>query len=182
MPFSGVAVAYTAAGGIILYSGYKGATISDTLKAVLAGNLKVTDTEPISGAVNSGNASGTAVTSASVAEQDWIKSVLSGIGAPATQANITSLENWIAHEGPYGTQGGNNPLNTELPIPGSTSFNGLAVQNYPTAAEGISVTVETLLSGAYGDILMLLRSGQGLCGHSLSGLSTWSGGGYSSVC
>jgi hypothetical protein len=29
---------------------------------------------------------------------------------------------------------------------------------------------------------MLLRSGQGLCGHSLAGLSTWSGGGYSQVC
>jgi hypothetical protein len=43
----GTAVAYAATGGIILYSGVRGATITDTLKAVLAGNLKVTQTQPI---------------------------------------------------------------------------------------------------------------------------------------
>lgn len=47
MVLSGAAVAYTAVGGLVLYSGVKGATLSDTAKAVLAGNLNVTDTEPI---------------------------------------------------------------------------------------------------------------------------------------
>ena len=59
MAASGAAVAYCAAGGIILYSGIKGATIADTVKAVLAGNLNVTGTEPVLSGGGSGG-SGTA--------------------------------------------------------------------------------------------------------------------------
>jgi hypothetical protein len=44
---SGWAVAYTSAGGIILFSAVKGATIADTVKAVLKGNLNVKDTETV---------------------------------------------------------------------------------------------------------------------------------------
>jgi len=47
MAISGGAVAYTAVGGLVLYSGIKGATLTDTAKAVLAGNLTVTGTQPI---------------------------------------------------------------------------------------------------------------------------------------
>ena len=47
MALSAPAVAYCAIGGIILYSGIKGASISDTLKSALKGNLNVTDTETI---------------------------------------------------------------------------------------------------------------------------------------
>ena len=44
---SGWAVAYMSAGGVILYSAVKGATIADTVKAVLSGNLKVKGTETV---------------------------------------------------------------------------------------------------------------------------------------
>lgn len=57
MAVNGVSVAYCVAGGLILYSGIKGATISDTVKAVLSGNLTLQDTETIqfgSSAANSG--------------------------------------------------------------------------------------------------------------------------------
>lgn len=68
MAVPGAAVAYSAIGGLVLYSGVKGATLADTVKAVLKGNLNVAGTEPVgdgtagatpaggSGAVPSGSA------------------------------------------------------------------------------------------------------------------------------
>jgi hypothetical protein len=47
MPIKGVPIALCVGGGIILYSGIKGATISDTVKALLSGNLTVSNTEGI---------------------------------------------------------------------------------------------------------------------------------------
>lgn len=47
MAVSGAALAYSAAGGLVLYSGIKGATIADTVKSVLAGNLAVSNTEAV---------------------------------------------------------------------------------------------------------------------------------------
>jgi hypothetical protein len=67
-------------------------------------------------------------------------------------------------------------------MPGATSFAGTVAKNYPTAAEGIAATAQTLNNGRYGDILLWLRSGKGLCGKQLNGLSVWSGGGYNQVC
>lgn len=61
MAFSGAAVAYCAFGGLILFSGIKGATISDTIKAAFKGNLNVTSTQavvtPAQQAANSGQPS-----------------------------------------------------------------------------------------------------------------------------
>lgn len=70
MAISGAAVAYCVTGGIVAYSGIKGSTISDTVKAVLAGNLTVTPTEPISATVSAGTTpggSGSAIGNAAVA-------------------------------------------------------------------------------------------------------------------
>lgn len=53
----GVAVVYAVVGGIILYSGIKGASIQDTVGAVLTGNLTVSDSEPITAANSSGSSS-----------------------------------------------------------------------------------------------------------------------------
>ena len=83
----------------------------------------------------------------SVSEQAWGSDFLSALGAPATAANVASVTDWIAHEGPYGTQGENNPLNTTQAETGSTSFDGLAVQNYPSPTEGLNATVATLENG-----------------------------------
>jgi cell wall-associated NlpC family hydrolase len=52
MPISGASVAYATIGGIVLYSGIKGATIADTVRAALTGNLTVTNTEPIESLAN----------------------------------------------------------------------------------------------------------------------------------
>jgi hypothetical protein len=113
----------------------------------------------------------------------FARSLLATIGAPQSQANINSILGWINHEGGGGT---NNPLNTTQTMPGSTNFNnlggGTGVQNYTSMAIGVAANAKTLMGSAYSQIVADLRSGQGLCGKSYAGLSTWSGGGYSSVC
>lgn len=48
MPINAAAVAYCVGGSLVLYSGIKGATIADTVGAVLSGNLSVQNTETIS--------------------------------------------------------------------------------------------------------------------------------------
>lgn len=116
----------------------------------------------------------------------FAKSVLATIGAPATAANIASMEAWARREGGGGSF---NPLNTTYGSPQSgiggipgTTFNSVGVMNYPSQSWGVLATAKTLLGGGYSDIVAALRSGRGLCGTAPSGLSRWSGGGYSSVC
>jgi hypothetical protein len=46
---NGFTVAYTVAGGVILWSGIKGATISNTVRSVVAGNANPAQTEAITG-------------------------------------------------------------------------------------------------------------------------------------
>jgi hypothetical protein len=104
--------------------------------------------------------------------------LLNALGAPTTAANESSINSWISHEG---TAAKNNPLATTQKEPGSTSFNSVGVQNYPNINSGITATVTTLNNGRYGDILMMLKAGRGLKSGASAGLSTWSGGGYSSV-
>lgn len=47
MPVNAAAIAYCVGGTLVLFSGIKGATIADTVSAVLSGNLSVQNTEPI---------------------------------------------------------------------------------------------------------------------------------------
>lgn len=169
-----------AAGSVFLYAAIKGISATAALTAIVRGTSPagVKQTEGITSAPAAA-AAGPADVAAPVSDPNFASAVLSGIGAPATAANVSSIESWIGREGGGGA---NNLLNTTYPLGGSTSFNGIGVQNYPTYADGVDATVRTLENGAYGDILLLLRSGGGLCGHQLAGLSTWSGGGYSEVC
>jgi hypothetical protein len=118
-------------------------------------------------------------------EAAFFTRVLADLGAPATSANLGSLAAWAAHEGPWGSVGAWNPLDTILPEPGSWAFNsfggGLHVQSYPTASEGAQATAVTI--GGYPGITAALRSGAGVCGPGLSyEFSRWSGGGYTEVC
>ncbi len=63
MPIKPVSVAYCAIGGIVLFSGLKGSTLSDTVKGVLTGDLaSIKNTEPIqvnNGSSGSGASGGT---------------------------------------------------------------------------------------------------------------------------
>jgi hypothetical protein len=61
MPVSGLAVAYTTVGGIILWSGIKGETLADTFKAIASGSAPTSDEQKI-GTPELGIGSGSAST------------------------------------------------------------------------------------------------------------------------
>jgi len=197
---SGIGIAAVFAGGVLLWSGIKGYSVSGVFRTLIAGKdpSKLPQATPVTvggllSAINpinllssGGSSPGTVMvgqgTGAGWTSHDrsvFAHSLLATIGAPQTSANVNSILAWINHEGGGGT---NNPLNTTLAMGGSTSFNSVGVQNFSSLTIGVAANARTLLGGGYSDILSALRSGNGLCGRSFSGLSTWSGGGYSSVC
>ena len=197
---SGIGIAAVFAGGVLLWSGIKGYSVSGVFRALIAGKdpSKLPQATPVTvggllSAINpinllssGGSSPGTVMvgqgTGAGWTSHDrsvFAHSLLATIGAPQTSANVNSILAWINHEGGGGT---NNPLNTTLAMGDSTSFNSVGVQNFSSLTIGVAANARTLLGGGYSDILSALRSGNGLCGRSFSGLSTWSGGGYSSVC
>lgn len=88
----------------------------------------------------------------------WAHGVLSGIGAPANNVNLSTLWNWTVAESPSSTPlRWNNPLNTTQHGPGSTAMNPVGVQSFPSLGGGVSATVQTLLNGRYGNIVNSLR-------------------------
>jgi len=210
---SGIGVAAVFAGGILLWSGVKGYSVSGVFRDLIAGKdpSQLKQTTPVTAAgifgsllsginpvnllsAQSGGSVGSATMVGQSSGSGWTsqdrmtfaRSLLATIGAPQTSANINSILGWINHEGGGGT---NNPLNTTYGSPGSntprmpgTVFNSAGVMNYPSLSVGVLANARTLLGGGYSDIVAALRSGQGLCGRSFASLSTWSGGGYSSVC
>jgi hypothetical protein len=204
---SGVGIAAILAGGILAWSSVKGWKLSLVTQDFLSGKNPQNDPRippsaltvtaagllsPIASAFNpvhllsaSGGSSSGSTTATVVGGSSgrfgsaFAKSVLASIGAPQTSANIASIEAWARREGGGGA---NNPLNTTFSMPGASDFNSVGVKNYTSMAQGILATAKTLLGGGYSDVIAALRSGNGLCGQSFSGLSTWSGGGYSSVC
>lgn len=97
--FQGVAVAYTVTGMLILYSGIKGSTISDTVRSVLTGNLDVSDTETVnfsgSGATGTGNTASTVTggkaSESASANQALAKSI---IGQNPAYAGWDTGQNW----------------------------------------------------------------------------------------
>ena len=134
------------------------------------------------GVSGGGTAGGTAPASGS--ETDFIKAVLADMGAPASQANINSLATWFKREFPSWPPAARfNPMATTQKMTGSTQYNSVGVQNYTDAKTGAQATATTLMNGHYPGIVAALKAGNGLCGNSLaSEFSTWSGGGYTSVC
>lgn len=113
--------------------------------------------------------------------QSFATGLLHGLGDPVTPANVNGIVGWEAREGGnWHNSARANPLNTTEGAPGATSMNGVGVKSYLNWNQGLNATERTLKNGNYGDILGALKSGRGLQGN-LHGLSTWSGGGYSSI-
>ncbi len=130
----------------------------------------------------------------------WAKAILTALGAPQSTANIDSLISWFAHEDNNGAQGvhadgagQNNPLNVTA---SSGTFAGVVGTepsgagpghpgnyDFDTPAHGVSAMAQVIANGPYQAIHSALMSGAGLIGNpSVSAnLSTWSGGGYSSL-
>lgn len=181
----GPAVAAIAAGAGFAYAGVKGYSILAAVQNIIqghapgAGQASTALASSTSPATNSTSSAGAVTGTAS--RTQWAAALLAMGGWPQTAANRDSIVAWENREGGGGT---NNPLNTTLVYGGSTPLagNSAGVQNYPSIQVGLEATLATLRGGGYADIVMALSSGQGLCGRSFAGLSTWSGGGYSSVC
>lgn len=120
-------------------------------------------------------------------EKAWITALIRSLGArKITTAAVDSMAAWITHETPWPPVAAHNPMNTTLWEAGSTAYNTLPgghhVWNYSSVRKGLIANRDTLLNG-YPGIVHALRSGRGICGGGLAGeFSTWSGGGYASVC
>lgn len=190
---SGMAVAATVGGWILLYSGLRGAKVSDTLRS-LVGGQKPTGAQvnpvtasfdtPAAGGTSSGSSSGTAAAPTNASEKAFISALLSTLSAPDNAANQNSLAAWFRHEfGSWPPRAANNPMATTQPEPGATTYNPIGVKNYPDSLTGVKATAATLNNGLYPTIIANLRAGKGICGGGMAGeFSKWSGGGYSSVC
>ena len=179
---NGFSLAYTAVGGVVLWSGIKGEKISDTFRGLLSGKAPTGGQQPISGtggppaAAGVGAAVATGVSAVEGADETAFQTaMLHDLGAPATQANLASLTAWFRHEEPsFPPPNAWNPLNIE-------SGGGFA--QYGSAAEGARASAGFIVANGYGCIRMNLLSGRGLCGaQCASDFLRWSGNGYSAVC
>lgn len=98
MPFSGAAVAYATVGGLILYSGIKGATISATVKGVLAGNLNVAGTQGINSGTSTTSATGPANVVSGSANQNYLTIANYLVGNGYSKAAAAGICGCIAGE------------------------------------------------------------------------------------
>ena len=98
-------------------------------------------------------------------QKTWATTLLSALGAPATDSNIAALTTWAAHEGGHWKNSANyNPLNTTLDMGGSESMNSVGVKRYTSWDQGIQATVNTLTGASadargYSAIVNALKSG-----------------------
>jgi hypothetical protein len=120
----------------------------------------------------------------------WSEAMLTALGAPLTNANITSLGYWMQNEAgrpPSGIVGANNPINVSTPADGGVPIqddgDGVTfLQSYPTVQDGIAATVSYLNRPDFAQILAALKAGDGLTSSSLaSEISEYSGNGYSTI-
>jgi predicted nucleic acid-binding Zn-ribbon protein len=88
----------------------------------------------------------------------WAVLFLQSLQAPVCRSNEIVLVSWQLAEF---TQAAWNPLATTKPMPGSTTYNGAGVQNYPSLETGLLANKGTLFAGwssyGYGAIVNDLR-------------------------
>ena len=100
-------------------------------------------------------------------EKKWAANLLSKLGAPTTDANISALTTWARYEGGHWNNSAHyNPLNTTLDMGGNKSINKVGVKRYGSWEEGLDATVKTLLGNrsserGYAAIVEALRGNAG---------------------
>lgn len=88
----------------------------------------------------------------------WAGAFLPVIDAPACRSNLVVMVTWEYSEF---TQAAWNPLADTLPMPGSTGFNSVGVQDYVSLEQGVEAVHTTLTNGpalGYPEIVSSLRS------------------------
>jgi hypothetical protein len=120
----------------------------------------------------------------------WADAALAALGAPATRANVQTMQDWFANEGtPHNP---NNPLNLQTPYGHSTISTADGdpaadgIQAYRTPADFVAAFPIEMHKGSYPAIVAALTAGTGLEGSAAtseiaSELSVYSGGGYNSI-
>ena len=139
------------------WNGQKAAQLRQNYAGILK-RAQSAGAPPLGGANNTAYTTG-ANTLAGVNDTAWAKSLLSGIGAPATAANLQFISAWIRAEG---TKARYNPLAVTDRMPGSTAFNsngGYPVQNFAKPEHGLQATVQHLTKYTPG-IIRALKSGR----------------------
>lgn len=177
----GLPVAVIAAGGILVWSGLFNQSLTSALGSLLTGKAptkgsQATDTAALSGTSATTTTTQVGASAAGAGETSYIAALLSDIGAPNSAANVASMEQWFKQEEPsFPPPNAWNPLNIESGGAGKFA-------QYSSSTAGASATAALIASG-YPAILAQLKTGQGLSGTGPwnAELSTWSGGGYSSV-
>lgn len=117
----------------------------------------------------------------------WVGGVLQGLHVPLVADNKKLLMGWWQWEGGNGGVKGNihpsakfNWLNSMTPMPGSTPFNDVGVQNYPTWRVGVDGTVRTMNQGKYVGLRHAMQNGKPFAVADRQGLreslSTWVSG------
>jgi peptidoglycan hydrolase CwlO-like protein len=87
----------------------------------------------------------------------WAGSFLRTMGAPSCRSNLVALVAWQYSEF---TQASWNPLADTLPMPGSSDFNSVGVQDYVSLDQGLQAVRHTLTNGpslGYPAIVSALR-------------------------
>lgn len=164
---NGFSLAYAAIGGVLLWSGVKGETLSATVRGLLSGQAPASDTQPVAGpasAGTSGAASGTgstsivadtgAATASAAAAQAQARLLAPALGHP-TWITGTEWSDWVAL---WNQESGWNP-NAVNPSSGATGIPQLnpAAHAIPPGWNGpAAVTVQetwgiNYIAGTYGD-------------------------------
>ena len=107
-------------------------------------------------------------------EAEWARDLLTSLGAPHSDSNISAITTWMRHEGGGGKVTGigvnsamYNPLNTTLDRPGATAMNSVGVKRYLSWEQGMNATVSTLLGNradqrGYSAIVQALQGDAGV--------------------
>lgn len=107
-------------------------------------------------------------------EAEWARDLLTSLGAPHSDSNVSAITTWMRHEGGGGKVTGigvnsamYNPLNTTLDRPGATAMNSVGVKRYLSWEQGMNATVSTLLGNradqrGYSAIVQALQSDAGV--------------------
>lgn len=107
-------------------------------------------------------------------EAEWARDLLTSLGAPHSDSNISAITTWMRFEGGGGKVTGigvnsamYNPLNTTLERPGATAMNSVGVKRYLSWEQGMNATVSTLLGNkadarGYTGIVEALKSDAGV--------------------
>lgn len=86
----------------------------------------------------------------------WSEQFLLGINAPVNTHTLSAISGWLEGEN---TKARNNGLATTRSGHGGTAFNSAGVKNYPTFAQGMAATIETISLVSYRKLLAEIRKG-----------------------